>query len=42
MEELEQLFDFLSDSRRRRPHDHAGYEYDAAKQDMIKRLNLQP
>src|ERR1700759_2207460 len=42
MEELEQLFDFLSDLNVDGHTITPGYEYDAAKQDMIKRLNLQP
>jgi hopanoid biosynthesis associated radical SAM protein HpnH len=42
MEELEQLFDFLSDLGVDGHTITPGYEYDAAKQDMIKRLNLQP
>ncbi|MBA2242489.1 MAG: DUF3463 domain-containing protein [Chthoniobacterales bacterium] len=42
MQELEQLFDFLSDLGVDGHTITPGYEYDAAKQDMIKRLNLQP
>jgi hopanoid biosynthesis associated radical SAM protein HpnH len=42
MEELEQLFDFLSDLGVDGHTITPGYEYDAAKQDMIKRLNLRP
>jgi hopanoid biosynthesis associated radical SAM protein HpnH len=42
MKELEQLFDFLSDLGVDGHTITPGYEYDAAKQDMIKRLNLQP
>jgi len=42
MEELEQLFDFLSDLGVDGHTITPGYEYDAAKQDMIKRLSLQP
>ena len=42
MEELEQMFDYLSwlgvDGHTISP----GYDYDAAKKDMMKRLNLQP
>lgn len=42
MSELEQMFDYLSwigvDGHTISP----GYDYDAAKQDMMKRLNLQP
>ena len=42
MEELEQLFDFLSDLGVDGHTITPGYEYDAAKRDMIARLNLQP
>ncbi len=42
MVELEQLFDFLSDMGVDGHTITPGYEYDSAKQDMIKRLNLQP
>lgn len=42
MEELEQLFDFLSDMGVDGHTITPGYEYDSAKKDMIKRLNLQP
>src|SRR5437763_2946721 len=42
MTELEQLFDFLSDMGVDGHTITPGYEYDAAKLDMIKRLNLQP
>src|SRR3954454_7907650 len=42
MVELEQLFDFLSDLGVDGHTITPGYEYDAAKQDMIKRLSLQP
>src|SRR5436190_7247808 len=42
MVELEQLFDFLSDLGVDGHTITPGYEYDSAKQDMIKRLNLQP
>lgn len=42
MEELEQLFDFLSDLGVDGHTITPGYEYDSAKKDMIKRLNLQP
>ena len=42
MEELEQLFDFLSDLGVDGHTITPGYEYDAAKRDMISRLNLQP
>src|SRR5205807_2618122 len=42
MVELEQLFDFLSDLGVDGHTITPGYEYDAAKRDMITRLNLQP
>ena len=42
MEEIEQMFDFLSDLGVDGHTISPGYEYDAAKKDMIKRLNLQP
>ncbi|CAN5511095.1 adenosyl-hopene transferase HpnH [soil metagenome] len=42
MGELEQMFDFLSDLGVDGHTITPGYEYDSAKQDMIKRLNLQP
>ncbi len=42
MEELEQLFDFLSDMGVDGHTITPGYEYDAAKKDMITRLNLKP
>ena len=42
MDEVEQMFDFLSDLGVDGHTITPGYEYDAAKQDMIKRLNLQP
>ncbi|MDQ6860017.1 MAG: DUF3463 domain-containing protein [Verrucomicrobiota bacterium] len=42
MDELEQLFDFLSDLGVDGHTITPGYEYDAAKKDMISRLNLQP
>ena len=42
MEELEQLFDFLSDMGVDGHTITPGYEYDSAKKDMISRLNLQP
>jgi MoaA/NifB/PqqE/SkfB family radical SAM enzyme len=42
MEEVEQMFDFLSDLGVDGHTISPGYEYDAAKKDMIKRLNLQP
>ena len=42
MREVEQMFDFLSDLGVDGHTISPGYEYDAAKKDMIKRLNLQP
>jgi len=42
MSEIEQMFDFLSDMGVDGHTISPGYEYDAAKKDMIKRLNLQP
>ena len=42
MTEIEGLFDFLSDIGIDGHTISPGYEYDAAKADMIKRLNLQP
>ncbi len=42
MTEVEQMFDFLSDLGVDGHTITPGYEYDAAKKDMIKRLNLQP
>ncbi len=42
MEELEQLFDLLSDLGVDGHTITPGYEYDSAKKDMISRLNLQP
>jgi hopanoid biosynthesis associated radical SAM protein HpnH len=42
MDELEQMFDFLSDLDVDGHTITPGYEYDAATRDMIKRLNLQP
>ena len=42
MKEVEQMFDFLSDMGVDGHTISPGYEYDAAKKDMIKRLNLQP
>ena len=42
MEEVEQMFDFLSDLGVDGHTITPGYEYDAAKKDMIARLNLQP
>lgn len=42
MEELERMFDFLSDLGVDGHTITPGYDYDAAKKDMVKRLNLQP
>ena len=42
MHEVEQMFDYLSDLGVDGHTISPGYEYDAAKKDMIKRLNLQP
>ena len=42
MAEIEQMFDFLSDLGVDGHTISPGYEYDAAKKDMIKRLNLRP
>ena len=42
MREVEQMFDYLSDLGVDGHTISPGYEYDAAKKDMIKRLNLQP
>jgi MoaA/NifB/PqqE/SkfB family radical SAM enzyme len=42
MEEVEQMFDYLSDLGVDGHTISPGYEYDAAKKDMITRLNLQP
>ena len=42
MKEVEQMFDYLSDLGVDGHTISPGYEYDAAKKDMIKRLNLQP
>ena len=42
MAEVEQMFDFLSDLGVDGHTISPGYEYDAAKKDMITRLNLQP
>src|SRR5262249_18763453 len=42
MDEVEQMFDFLSDLGVDGHTITAGYEYDAAKKDMIARLNLRP
>src|SRR5437870_8706467 len=41
MKEVEQMFDYLSDLGVDGHTISPGYEYDAAKKDMIKRLNLQ-
>jgi hopanoid biosynthesis associated radical SAM protein HpnH len=42
MDEVEQMFDFLSDLGVDGHTITPGYDYDAAKRDMIQRLNLQP
>jgi len=42
MDEVEQMFDYLSDLGVDGHTITPGYEYDAAKKDMIARLNLQP
>ena len=42
MQEIERMFDYLSDLGVDGHTITPGYEYDAAKQDMIKRLNLRP
>jgi MoaA/NifB/PqqE/SkfB family radical SAM enzyme len=42
MQEVEQMFDYLSDLGVDGHTITPGYDYDAAKKDMIKRLNLQP
>ncbi len=42
MDELEQMFDYLSDLGVDGHTITPGYEYDAAKKDMVTRLNLQP
>src|SRR5438105_15041805 len=42
MQEVEQMFDYLSDLGVDGHTISPGYEYDAAKKDMIKRLKLQP
>jgi hopanoid biosynthesis associated radical SAM protein HpnH len=42
MNEIEQMFDYLSDLGVDGHTITPGYEYDAAKKDMIKRLNLRP
>ncbi|HZR78757.1 MAG TPA: DUF3463 domain-containing protein [Chthoniobacterales bacterium] len=42
MDELEQMFDYLSDLGVDGHTITPGYEYDAAKKDMVARLNLQP
>lgn len=42
MDELEKMFDYLSDLGIDGHTISPGYEYDAAKQDMIKRLKLRP
>jgi MoaA/NifB/PqqE/SkfB family radical SAM enzyme len=42
MQEIEQMFDYLSDLGVDGHTITPGYDYDAAKQDMTKRLNLRP
>src|SRR5207245_11520289 len=42
MQEVEQMFDYLSDLGVDGHTIYPGYAYDAAKKDMIKRLNLRP
>ena len=42
MQEIERMFDYLSDLGVDGHTITPGYEYDAAKQDMTKRLNLRP
>src|SRR5215475_5994378 len=42
MQEIEQMFDYLSDLGVDGHTVTPGYDYDAAKKDMIKRLNLRP
>jgi hopanoid biosynthesis associated radical SAM protein HpnH len=42
MDELEQMFDYLSDLGVDGHTITPGYDYDAAKKDMVTRLNLQP
>src|SRR5947208_3317301 len=42
MQEIEQMFDYLSDLGVDGHTITPGYDYDAAKKDMIKRLNLRP
>jgi len=42
MDEVEQMFDFLADLGVDGHTITPGYDYDAAKKDMVKRLNLQP
>jgi MoaA/NifB/PqqE/SkfB family radical SAM enzyme len=42
MQEIERMFDYLSDLGVDGHTISPGYEYDAAKKDMIKRLNLRP
>ena len=42
MDEVEQMFDYLSDLGVDGHTISPGYEYDAAKKDMVTRLNLQP
>jgi hypothetical protein len=42
MDEVEQMLDFLADLEVDGHTITPGYDYDAAKKDMVKRLNLQP
>src|SRR5437870_13841373 len=42
MEEVERMFDYLSDLGVDGHTITPGYDYDAAKKDMIKRVNLRP
>jgi MoaA/NifB/PqqE/SkfB family radical SAM enzyme len=42
MQEIEQMFDYLADLGVDGHTITPGYEYDAAKKDMVKRLNLRP
>src|SRR5947208_10216786 len=42
MQEVEQMFDYLSDLGVDGHTISPGYDYDAAKKDMTKRLNLRP
>ena len=42
VQEIEEMFDYLSDLDVDGHTISPGYEYDAAKKDMVKRLNLRP